>query len=76
MLPRPQYFRIDRDGLLQSTTLDRYKAHELALKNRWKVVNEVRDDEDLTPVEWGSEPNPTTGAPAPSDDEPEKDDTP
>jgi HK97 family phage portal protein len=72
MLPRPQYFRIDRDGLLQSTTLDRYKAHELALKNRWKVVNEVRDDEDMTSVDWGNEPNPTTGAPAPSDeDEPE-----
>lgn len=59
MLPNPQYVRINRDALLQSTTLDRYKAHETALKNRWKVVNEVREDEDMKPVSWGSEPNPT-----------------
>lgn len=57
MLPRPQYALIDRDGLLQSTTLDRYRAHESALKSRWKTVNEVRDDEDLEPVAWGDEPN-------------------
>jgi len=57
MLPRPQYYRLDRDAVLQSTTLDRYKAHELALKNRWKVPNEVRDDEDMRPVPWGNEPN-------------------
>jgi HK97 family phage portal protein len=59
MLPNPQYVRIDRDALLQSTTLDRYKAHETALKNRWKVVNEVREDEDMKPVPWGNEPNPS-----------------
>jgi phage portal protein BeeE len=28
MLPRPQYARINRDAMLQSTTLDRYRAHE------------------------------------------------
>lgn len=57
MLPSPQYVRIDRDALLQSTTLERYRAHESALKNRWKVVNEVREDEDMPAVEWGDEPN-------------------
>jgi HK97 family phage portal protein len=57
MLPRPQYVRINRDALLQATTLDRYRAHELALRNRWKVVNEVRAVEELAPVEWGDEPN-------------------
>lgn len=56
MLARPQYVRIDRDALLQSTTLERYRAHALALVNQWKVVNEVRDDEDLKPVPWGNEP--------------------
>lgn len=65
MLPNSQYVQIDRDALLQSTTLERYKAHALALSNRWKVVNEVRRDEELPPVEWGNEPN-TNSQPASS----------
>lgn len=60
MLPRTQYVRIDRDALLQTTTMERYKAHELALRNRWKVVDEVRADEDMPPVPWGDAPNPTS----------------
>ena len=73
MLPSSQYARIDRDGLLQSTTLERYKAHESALRNRWKTVNEVRADEELASVEWGDEPNSTTSPAAAGggqDDEP------
>ena len=62
MLPKSQFVRLDPDALLRTTTLDRFKAHELALKNRWKVVNEVRKDEDMEPVEWGDEPNPVAGA--------------
>lgn len=57
MLPRPQYARLNRDALLRSTTLARYEAHAIALENRFKTVNEVRDDEDLAPVEWGDVPN-------------------
>lgn len=57
MLPRPQYVRINRDALLQMTTLDRLKAHEIALRNKIKVVNEVRENEDLAPVEWGAVPD-------------------
>lgn len=65
MLPRPQYVRINRDAMLESTTLTRYQVHASALTNRWKVVNEVRNDEDLPPVPWGDEPNtPTAAAPA------------
>lgn len=55
-LPRPQYVRIDRDALLQTTTAERYLVHERALKNWWKTINEVRGDEDLPPVPWGDEP--------------------
>ena len=62
MLPKSQFVRLDPDALLRTTTLDRFKAHELALKNRWKVVNEVRKDVDMEPVEWGDEPNPVAGA--------------
>jgi HK97 family phage portal protein len=57
MLPSPQYARLDRDAMLETTTLTRYQAHALALDKRWKVVNEVRADEDLPPVSWGDEPN-------------------
>jgi HK97 family phage portal protein len=66
-LPKPQYVKINRDAMLQSTTLDRYRAHELALRNRWKVVNEVRATEDLAPVEWGDTPN-TAGPSDPTQD--------
>jgi HK97 family phage portal protein len=56
MTPAPQTVQFDRDALLESTTLARYTAYESALKNGWKTINEVRDDEDMPPVEWGDEP--------------------
>jgi HK97 family phage portal protein len=59
LLPAPQYVRFDRDALLESATLARYQAHQSALQNRWKTVNEVRNDEDMAPVPWGDEPNET-----------------
>lgn len=57
MVPEPQYVRINRDAMLETTTLTRYQAHESALRNRWLTVNEVRAIEDKPPVEWGDEPN-------------------
>jgi HK97 family phage portal protein len=71
MLPKPQYALINRDGLLKSTTLDRYNAYASALTNKWKTVNEVRQAESLPPVDWGDEPNGGASAPAepaPADD--------
>ena len=50
LLPAPQYVRFNRDALLQSTTLARYEAHESALRNGWRTINEVRDIEDLPPI--------------------------
>lgn len=67
MLPRGQYAHINRDAMLQSTTLERYKAHASALDKQWRTVNEVRDLEDLAPVAWGETPNAIPGA-APQDD--------
>lgn len=72
MLPNPQYVLIDRDALLQSTTLERYKAHASALANKWKVVNEVREDEDMPPVEWGDKPVAAAEAPKPMEDPPKE----
>ena len=57
MLPDPQWVRFSRDAMLQSTTIQRYTAHQLALSNQWRTVNEVRELEDLPPVEWGDVPN-------------------
>lgn len=69
MLPQPQFVRYNRAALLRTTTLERYRAHALALSHRWKVVNEVRGDEDMPRVPWGDEPNePSAGKPAFDDD--------
>jgi HK97 family phage portal protein len=75
-LPRPQYARFNRDALLEMDMLRRYQAHAIALDKRFKVVNEVRDKEDMPPVEWGAEPNAVPGAapePAGSPDDGEND---
>lgn len=66
MLPRGQYARLNRDALLQSTTFARYQAHEVALRNRWTTVNEVRELEDRRPVAWGDEPNSAGSAKQPA----------
>lgn len=60
LLPAPQYVKFNRAALIKTDLLSRYQAHEVALRNRWKVVNQVRDDEDMGPVPWGDEPNFTT----------------
>lgn len=65
-LPAPQWVRFNRDAFLQSTTLQRYQAHGLALAGRWKTVNEVREHEDMAPVAWGDEPNGPAAAPGAS----------
>lgn len=69
MLPRGQYARLNRAALLQATTLERWRVHEIALRTKAKVVNEVRDVEDLGPVEWGDQPTEATAPPAPTDDD-------
>jgi HK97 family phage portal protein len=56
LLPRPRYVKFNRSALVRTDLLTRYQAHEIALRNRWKVINEVRDDEDMQPVTWGNEP--------------------
>jgi len=68
MLPAGQVGRLNRDALLETTTLARYQAYASALQNGWKVVNEVREKEDLAPVEWGNVPMATSGQPGSSGD--------
>lgn len=64
LLPRPQYVKFNRAALVRTDLLTRYKAHEIALRNKFEVVNEVREIEDLPPVSWGNEPD-DNPAPAP-----------
>jgi len=61
MLPRGQFVRFNRNALLQSTTLTRYQAHQIAITNGWMTINEVRELEDMPPVSWGDAPI-STGA--------------
>jgi HK97 family phage portal protein len=66
-LPRPQYVKLDRDALLETSTMQRYLAHQSALQNGWRTVNEVRGDEDMSPVPWGDQPLALANAPEPTD---------
>lgn len=74
MLPTGEYALLNRDAILQTTTIERYRAHQLALADRWKTVNEVREIEDLPPVPWGDEPPQAPAPAAPDEDEDEEDD--
>ncbi|MEU0691438.1 phage portal protein [Streptomyces uncialis] len=63
LLPAGQYVKINRAALARTDLLTRYRAHAIALRNRFKVPNEVRDVEDLSAVAWGDEPLPLGPAP-------------
>lgn len=70
MLPRPQYAKLNRAALLETTVIERYRAHELALRNGWKTPDEVRATEDMPPLpdSLGAVPNkPSAGAPPAQD---------
>lgn len=56
LLPRPQFAKFNRGALLRTDLLTRYRAHAIALSNKFMVVDEVRDLEDRGPVPWGAEP--------------------
>lgn len=72
LLPQPQFVKFNRDALTRTDLLTRYRAHEIALRNDFKVINEVRELEDLSPVAWGDEPqaSPTMPSPIPADPAP------
>jgi len=71
-VPRGHWVELNRDALLEATTLERYKAHELALRNRWRTPNEIRRIERITTdIPGGDEPIPVAGARQEADDEPD-----
>lgn len=55
LIPGVQYVKFNVDGLLRASTLDRYKAHEIALNAGWLSVDEVRRLEGRPPFEEPSQ---------------------
>lgn len=49
LVPRGQTVRFNVETLLRSDTKSRYEAHNLSL-GRWKTVDEIREDENLSPL--------------------------
>lgn len=55
LLAQPQYVKINRDSLLRTNTIDRYRAYEIGIRNGFLVPDDARGKEDLPPVPWGQE---------------------
>jgi len=68
-LPSPQYVEFDRDAFLETSALQRFQKHEIALRNRIMTPNEVRDIERLPATDWGNEPLGTGGEAAQGQEE-------
>ena len=50
-LPRGQYAKFNLDALLRPDTKTRYDAHKIAIDAGFLTVDEVREIEDLDPME-------------------------
>jgi HK97 family phage portal protein len=50
LLPRTQEAKFNAGGMVRATLLDRYQAHEIALRAGFLTVNEVRELEDRPPL--------------------------
>lgn len=63
-LPNGQRIRFNPDALLRSQTIDRYTAHEIALRAGFETVPEVRELENKPPLA-AAPPPPAPAPPAP-----------
>lgn len=63
--PAGTWVELNRDALLEATTMQRYQAHASALQNGWRTPNEIREIEHLAAwTDKGNEPIKTGAAPA------------
>lgn len=49
-LPRPHFVKINRNALLRTDLLTRYKAHSVGIAGKFMAPSEVRDIEDMPPM--------------------------
>ncbi|WP_068925014.1 phage portal protein [Planobispora rosea] len=50
LLPRPQYAKVNRNALLRTDLLTRYRAYQLMIRNRFGTPDEARELEDRPPL--------------------------
>jgi len=53
LLPERQFVRFNVDAMIRASTLDRYRAHQIALESGWRNPDEIRALEDLPPIPNG-----------------------
>lgn len=62
-LPRPQYIVLDRDAFLETSAMQRWLVNKTKLETGAYTINQVREDENDSPVEWGNKPFGKAAAP-------------
>lgn len=67
VLARPRVVKFNRDALLETDLLTRYRAHEIGIRAKFLVPNEARALEDRPPLPGGDEvvQAPTSAPPTP-----------
>lgn len=58
LTPRPVYLRFNFDANIRTEVKTRWETHQIALTSGARTINEIREIEDLPPVDWGSTPWP------------------
>jgi HK97 family phage portal protein len=53
LLPRPQYAKFNMEGLLRGDTKSRFEAYSRGRQWGWLSVNDIREKEDMEPIESG-----------------------
>jgi phage portal protein BeeE len=72
MLPRPQYVKLNVNGLLRGDTKTRFEAYGVGIDKKFILPNEARDFEDWAPIDGGDEftvPPAPVAPVAPNDEE-------
>lgn len=55
-LPRPQYAQFDRDAFLDTNVMQRWLVNKAKLDSGAYYINEIREKDNLQPVDWGNLP--------------------
>lgn len=54
ILPGPRSVKFDLKSLMRTTTLDRYRSHQIGIASHFLLPDEARDAEDLPPLPDGA----------------------